>query len=103
MASRSPAWTPQTIRTVPADQATDQATSPKPACRGGRIEHPLRNALRAATARLGLRFASKLSSTTMRRLGSWAADLAITVPGRARNAILVNLSLCFPDLDERSR
>ena len=39
----------------------------------------------------------------MRRLGSCLARVAIRFPGRARDSMLLNLALCFPELDAEAR
>jgi len=37
------------------------------------------------------------------RLGNWCAPLAVRLPGRARDSMMTNLGLCFPELDAASK
>ncbi|NOT29023.1 MAG: lysophospholipid acyltransferase family protein [Planctomycetes bacterium] len=59
--------------------------------------------MRATCARLGLRFASLLPLCVSHELGAWLAPLAIRFKGRARDSLLLNLELCFPDASPAAR
>src|SRR5206468_10100731 len=54
-------------------------------------------------ARTSLRVTSWLPLSAGQRLGAWLAPLAVRIPGRARDSVLTNLALCFPDLEEGER
>jgi KDO2-lipid IV(A) lauroyltransferase len=69
----------------------------------GRLGRAALHSLRAGCARLGLRLASLLSMGATYRLGGWLAPRALRFQGRARDSLLLNLELCFPDLSPAAR
>lgn len=68
-----------------------------------RARRSLTHALRAVGARASLRCASLVPLAATQRLGGWLAHPLIRIPGRARDSLLLNLALCFPDLDPEAR
>jgi len=63
----------------------------------------LTHSVRVVGARASLRFASLLPWSATQRLGRYLARVAIRFPGRARDSMLLNLSMCFPELDPLAR
>lgn len=61
------------------------------------------HALRSVLARTSLQLTSWLPLSAGQRLGAGIAPLAVRIPGRARDSILTNLALCFPNLSEAER
>jgi len=59
--------------------------------------------VRGALARTSLQLTSWLPLSVGQRLGAGLAPLAMRIPGRARDSILTNLALCFPNLSEAER
>lgn len=59
--------------------------------------------MRGALAHTSLRLSSWLSLSAGQRLSIGIAPLAVRIPGRARDSILTNLALCFPNLGEAER
>ena len=63
-----------------------------------RARRAWKHAVRSTSARAGLKLMSWLPLSAGQRLGNWFAPLAVRVPGRARNSMMTNLGLCFPEL-----
>lgn len=61
------------------------------------------HSFRSACARVSLRGASLVPLRATHQLAGWLARPLIQIPGRARDSMLTNLALCFPELDEAAR
>ncbi len=85
------------------DSAPLEPERPAADSRIARARRSFSHALRAAGARLSLRCASLVPLRATQRLGGWLARPLIRVPGRARDSLLLNLALCFPELDRAAR
>lgn len=87
--------------TEPLERSGPRPTSGRG--RGARLRRACSHALRGALARTSLGLTRWLPLSAGQRLGAWIAALAVRIPGRARDAVLTNLGLCFPHLKDAER